>query len=114
MRAKRTVTPSRKKVTPSRKKTVNKKVAASSAPSPDNYAEVTMSLQAKLKTRAPVDYERGRDRMRRHVEETFKCTPTRARHIVSSLVNKGYVRFGPHPMFKHDQTVGRWTYHPQV
>jgi hypothetical protein len=44
--------------------------------------------------------------------DALQCTPTRARHIVSSLVQRGFVRFGPHPDYQHDHTVGRWTYHP--
>lgn len=79
---------------------------------PDNYGDITRSLRERLDTRAPVDYERGRDRMRAHLEEALECTPTRARHIVSTLVQRGYVRFGPHPMYQHNHTVGCWTYHP--
>ena len=44
----------------------------------------------------------------------IELTPTRARHIVSALVQKGYVRFGPHPNYRHDHTVGCWTYHPNA
>jgi hypothetical protein len=97
-----------------KKKTTRKKttIRTKRRPNAENYSEVTKSLGERLKTRAPVDYDRGRDRMRRHLEEAFSCTPTRARHIVSSLVQKGYVRFGPHPIFQHDHTVGCWTYHP--
>jgi len=79
---------------------------------PNNFGELTLVLSEKLQTRAPVTYERGRDRMRQQVADALECTPTRARHIVTSLVDKGFVRFGPHPNYRHDLTVGRWTYHP--
>jgi len=96
-----------------KKRKVQKKARrATRKPDPNNYREVTVSLGECLRTRAPVNYERGRDRMQRHLVEEFDCTPTRARHIVSSLVQRGYVRFGPHPHYQHDETVGCWTYHP--
>jgi hypothetical protein len=79
---------------------------------PNDYGQLTSSLMTRLKTRAPVGYERGRIRMREHLEKSLECTPTRARHLVTSLVDRGYVRFGPHPRFTHDHTVGQWTYHP--
>ncbi len=81
---------------------------------PENYTDVTVSLSERLTTRAPVNYERGRDRMRQHLVDTLELTPTRARHIVSALVQKGFVRFGPHPNYGHDHTVGCWTYHPNA
>lgn len=81
---------------------------------PENYTDVTQALSERLKTRAPVNYERGRDRMRQHLVDALELTPTRARHIVSALVQKGYVRFGPHPNYGHDHTVGCWTYHPNA
>jgi hypothetical protein len=84
------------------------------AVNPENYTDVTKSLCDRLQTRAPVNYERGRDRMRQHLVDSLNLTPTRARHIVSALVQKGYVRFGPHPNYRHDHTVGRWTYHPDA
>ena len=100
----------RRKTTTRRKR--NK--SALGGATPENYNEVTRSLSERLRTRAPVNYERGRDKMRQHLVDVFECTPTRARHIVSALVQKGYVRFGPHPNFGHDHTVGRWTYHPNA
>lgn len=81
---------------------------------PENYTDVTRALSERLQTRAPVNYERGRDRMQDHLVDALECTPTRARHIVSTLVQKGYVRFGPHPNYGHDHTVGCWTYHPNA
>ena len=81
---------------------------------PENYTDVTRALSERLTTRAPVNYERGRDRMRQHLVDALDLTPTRARHIVSALVQKGYVRFGPHPNYGHDHTVGCWTYHPNA
>ncbi len=80
----------------------------------DSYTDITRSLSERLKTRAPTNYERGRDRMQQHLVDNLECTPTRARHIVSALVQKGFVRFGPHPNFSHDHTVGSWTYHPEA
>ncbi len=105
------------KARPSTRKTATRKPAKAGArkkrtPDPENYTDVTVSLSERLKTRAPMNYERGRDKMRQHLVDAFDCTPTRARHIVSALVQKGYVRFGPHPNYNHDHTVGRWTYHP--
>jgi hypothetical protein len=79
---------------------------------PNNFGELTKELSDRLRTRAPVTYERGRDRMRDQVAVALECTPTRARHIVTSLVDRGFVRFGPHPNYEHDLTVGCWTYHP--
>jgi len=108
-----------KKKTTSRKKTstsTRKKTTTSRRRrrlDPNNFGELTLVLSEKLKTRAPVTYERGRDRMRAQVADALECTPTRARHIVTSLVDKGFVRFGPHPNYHHDLTVGRWTYHPE-
>ena len=84
------------------------------AVNPENYTDVTKSLSERLRTRAPVNYERGRERMHQHLIDSLKVTPTRARHIVSALVQKGYVRFGPHPNYGHDHTVGCWTYHPNA
>lgn len=99
------------------KKTTTKKTAARRRKpglDPNDYTALTRSLETRLLTRAPVDYARGRDKMSDHLVQELECTPTRARHIVSSLVERGYVRFGPHPSFRHDRTVGCWTYHPSI
>ena len=100
--------------TTARKTTTRRKKRGGTGINPDNYTDVTQSLSERLKTRAPVNYERGRDRMRQHLVDTLELTPTRARHIVSALVQAGYVRFGPHPNYGHDHTVGCWTFHPNA
>jgi hypothetical protein len=74
---------------------------------------ITRELADSVRTRAPQKYDRGRDRMCDAVKRSLDCTGTRARHIVASLVTRGYVRFGPHPTFTTPD-VGRWTYHPQA
>jgi hypothetical protein len=43
------------------------------------------------------------------IMEHLDCTPARARHVVSSLVARGYARFGAHPHF-HVLDVGQWTF----
>ena len=73
---------------------------------------VAKQLRQHLRTRAPVSYDRGRLQMRDALVDVLECSPARAEHIVSSLVARGYARFGPHPYFDNDRTVGRWTFHP--
>ena len=78
-----------------------------------DFESITRELAVAVRTRAPQRYDQGRARMCDAVMHFLDCTGTRARHIVSSLVNRGYVRFGPHPMFTTPD-VGRWSYHPQA
>jgi len=79
-----------------------------------DYTTLTCLLRDRLKTRAPVTYQRGRERMSQQIITALGCTPARGRHIVSSLVERGLVRYRPHPDYQHDHTVGRWTYHPEA
>ena len=76
-----------------------------------DYENVTRELARTVRTRAPLGYDQGRARMATAVKDHLGCTLTRARHVVSSLVEKGYVRFGPHPHFNTPE-FGQWTYHP--
>lgn len=73
---------------------------------------ITSHLRDRMKSRAPISYDRGRQRMRTQIMAVLECSETRAEHIVSSLVARGFVRFGPHPLYRNNRTVGRWTFHP--
>jgi hypothetical protein len=80
-----------------------------------DLTKVTSHLRECLQSRAPVSYDRGRQRMRAELMEELECSEMRAEHIVSSLVARGYARFGPHPLYRDNRTVGRWTFHlPQA
>lgn len=74
---------------------------------------ITNHLQDRMQSRAPISYDRGRQRMRTQIMDVLECSETRAEHIVSSLVARGFVRFGPHPLYRDNRTVGRWTFHPK-
>jgi hypothetical protein len=82
-------------------------------PTAIDFETITRELAEAVRTRAPQRYDRGRARMSDVVMRSLACTATRARHIVSALVERGYVRFGPHPTFTTPD-VGQWTYHPQA
>lgn len=73
---------------------------------------ITTHLRDRMRSRAPISYDRGRQRMRTQIMDVLECSETRAEHIVSSLVARGFVRFGPHPLYSDNRTVGRWTFHP--
>ena len=73
---------------------------------------LTTHLRERMVSRAPISYDRGRQRMRSELMEVLECSEMRAEHIVSSLVARGFVRFGPHPLYQQNRTVGRWTFHP--
>jgi hypothetical protein len=73
---------------------------------------ITTHLRDRMKSRAPISYDRGRQRMATQIMDVLECSETRAEHIVSSLVARGFVRFGPHPLYRDNRTVGRWTFHP--
>jgi hypothetical protein len=75
-----------------------------------DYARVTKELAKRVSTSAPLSFEQGRRRMEAAIIDHLGCTPARARHVVKSLVARGYARFGSHPYFK-EPTVGRWTFH---
>jgi hypothetical protein len=79
-------------------------------PTSIDYPNVTSELAKHLRTRAPVSFEQGRSRMVAAVMDHLDCTPARAHHVVSSLVAKGYARFGAHPYF-NAPNVGQWTFH---
>ncbi|HHH30468.1 MAG TPA: hypothetical protein ENK57_19295 [Polyangiaceae bacterium] len=76
-----------------------------------DYSSVTSELAKRVSTSAPLSFEQGRKRMEAAVMRLLECTPARARHVVSSLVKRGYARFGAHPYFT-SPNVGQWTYHP--
>ena len=82
-------------------------------PSAIDFETITRELEEVERTRAPQRYDQGRARMCDAVMRSLACTGTRARHIVSALVARGYVRFGPHPTFGTPD-VGQWTYHPHA
>lgn len=75
-----------------------------------DYPNVTRELSKRLRTSAPQSFERGQRRMVAAVMSLLDCTPARARHVVSSLVARGYARFGAHPHFPAPD-VGQWTFH---
>ena len=77
-----------------------------------DFETLTRELAEAVRTRAPQRYDRGRARMSDVVMRSLACTAARASHIVSTLVERGYVRFGPHPTFTTPD-VGLWTYHPE-
>lgn len=77
------------------------------------FETITRELAETERTCAPQRYDQGRARMCDAVMRSLACTVTRARHIVSVLVARGYVRFGPHPTFRTPD-VGQWTYHPRA
>ncbi len=78
-----------------------------------DFETITRELSKTNRTRAPQRYDQGRARMCDAVMRSLECTGTRARQVVSALVERGYVRFGPHPTFPTPD-VGQWTYHPQA
>jgi hypothetical protein len=78
-----------------------------------DYTTVVRELAKRVRTSAPLSFAQGRNRMEKAVIQYLDCTPARARHVVSSLVRRGYARFGPHPYFTAPE-VGRWTYHPSA
>jgi len=75
-----------------------------------DYAHITEELAKRVRTSAPLSFEQGRRRMEAAIIDHLDCTPARARHVVKSLVARGYARFGAHPYFK-EPTVGQWTFH---
>ncbi|MEQ9322877.1 MAG: hypothetical protein RIF41_27175 [Polyangiaceae bacterium] len=75
-----------------------------------DYPLVTRELAKRVRTSAPQSFERGQRRMVNAVMSFMECTPARARHVVSSLVARGYARFGAHPHFPAPD-VGQWTFH---
>lgn len=79
-----------------------------------DYEDVTRQLAKRLRTNAPLSFDQGNRRMLAAVMHHLECTPARARHVVSSLVARGYARFGAHPYFRHAHGVGQWTYHPSA
>lgn len=75
-----------------------------------DYPRVIKELAKRVSTSAPLSFEQGRQRMEAAIIDHLDCTPARARHVVKSLVDRGYARFGAHPYFT-ESTVGRWTFH---
>ena len=75
-----------------------------------DYALVTEELAKRVRTSAPLSFEQGRRRMVAAIQDHLDCTTARARHVVESLVARGYARFGAHPYFPAPD-VGRWTFH---
>ena len=78
-----------------------------------DLGSLTKELRTRMRTRAPVDYTRGKDRMQRAVQDVLGCTEIRAEHIVDSLVARGYAHFGRHPQFPRQRTQGRWELNPK-
>jgi hypothetical protein len=80
--------------------------------SPHDLPRITRELHRRMRARAPMNYQRGRARLREELMEVLDCTPVRAEHIVSSLVARGYARFTPHPQYATDRTIGLWKLDP--
>jgi hypothetical protein len=74
-----------------------------------DYPRVTKELAQLVRTSAPLSFEQGRKRMEAAIMAHLDCTPSRARHVVESLVARGYARFGAHPYFP-TPGIGQWTF----
>jgi len=65
-----------------------------------------------MRSRAPVDYRVGRDRMCGEVMNLLDCSKAQAEHVVDSMVARGFAQFTRHPMFAGDYRVGIWKLNP--
>src|SRR5690606_22443503 len=78
-----------------------------------NLADLTRELRRYMRSRAPVDYERGKTRMQHAVQEILGRTEMRAGHIVAALVGRGYAHFARHPFVRRDRSQGIWELNPR-
>ena len=74
-----------------------------------DYPRVTKEVAQRVSTSAPLSFEQGRKRMEAAIMDHLNCTHARARHVVESLVARGYARFGAHPYFP-TPGIGQWTF----
>jgi hypothetical protein len=95
-----------------RKKTRAKRSTSRSDLSQVDLPQLARELRGRIRSRAPIDYQQGRLKMRNELMTVLECSQLRADHIVSSMVARGYARFAPHPHFMDDRTVGQWQFDP--
>ena len=77
-----------------------------------DLALLTSELANLIRSRTPMNYRVGRERMRSAIQSLIECEDLAADHLIDSMIARGYAQFTRHPLHAGDHTIGVWKLNP--